>query len=116
MRLIAGSLLMLSLGATATFAQSYQAPPPFNHIVVIVQENRTPDNLFGAASTQSVCGGEDPFEPGIDIDNGGPNEVTGGLTCNSVLHLSMDGFDPDHTHKPDTAILITWDDWGGWFR
>lgn len=38
-------ILLVSLGATIAQAQiSY--PNPFKHIVVIVQENRTPDNLF----------------------------------------------------------------------
>ena len=45
--------------------------PVFNHIVVIVHENRTPDNLFGSGPDRSPCNAEDPFEPGVDIENCG---------------------------------------------
>jgi hypothetical protein len=46
MNIIAKSLLLISLGVTVAHAQI----PNFQHIVVIVQENRTPDNLF-----QGLC-------------------------------------------------------------
>lgn len=59
----------------AALAQA-QTLPTFRHIVVIFQENRTPDNLFGSApSGGTMCGSEDPFEPGVDIRNGGPDET-----------------------------------------
>jgi phospholipase C len=55
----------------AVVAQA-QTLPTFRHIVVIFQENRTPDNLFGSTpSGGTTCGSEDPFEPGVDIRNGG---------------------------------------------
>jgi phospholipase C len=61
------------LGAALAPAQTYQPPPAFRHVVIVVQENRTPDNLFGAgAGVHGTCGSEDPFETGVDIDNGGP--------------------------------------------
>lgn len=68
-------LLLLILSATFAVAQiQYKQPPPFSHIVIIFQENRTPDNLFGAnPGNGATCGQPDPFEPGVDIDNGGPN-------------------------------------------
>ncbi len=46
MRRIGGFLLPLSLAASATQAQISR----FDHVVVIIQENRTPDNLF-----QGLC-------------------------------------------------------------
>lgn len=46
MKWMAGSLLMLGTGALCTYAQISN----FQHVVVIVQENRTPDNLF-----QGLC-------------------------------------------------------------
>ncbi|MBV9224789.1 MAG: hypothetical protein JOY85_12210, partial [Acidobacteriaceae bacterium] len=47
--------LLLSIGATLTQAQTLPVErtrvTPFKHVVVIFQENRTPDNLF-----QGLCG------------------------------------------------------------
>ena len=42
----------------------------FKHIIIVIQENRTPDNLFGAAPA-NPCNSENPFEPGVDIQGGG---------------------------------------------
>jgi phospholipase C len=47
-------LLLVSLAATLAAAQA----PTFQHIIVVVQENRTPDNLFGGNPT---------FENHVDI-------------------------------------------------
>ncbi|HXM20670.1 MAG TPA: hypothetical protein VN948_05340 [Terriglobales bacterium] len=55
MRFITGTLLLLVSVATLGYAQTL---PTFQHIIVIVQENRTPDNLFGSNIT---------FEPGVDL-------------------------------------------------
>jgi len=30
-------------------SQTYTPPPHFSHIVIVIQENRTPDDLFGGA-------------------------------------------------------------------
>jgi phospholipase C len=46
MRQIAGSLLLLWLGTNVAHAQIQR----FDHVVVVIQENRTPDNLF-----QGLC-------------------------------------------------------------
>jgi hypothetical protein len=73
--------------------------PHFQHIVIVFQENRTPDNLFGAGPMTGACG-RTPFEPGVDIADSGPNKVTGGVTCLSPLHLSVSGVDPDHRYNP----------------
>jgi phospholipase C len=40
--LLAVALFLASMASTAAYAQTL---PTFNHIVIIVQENRTPDNL-----------------------------------------------------------------------
>lgn len=53
MKVLLCSLLVV-LSAVIAFAQA----PQFSHIVIVVQENRTPDNLFGSNPT---------FEPGVDI-------------------------------------------------
>jgi len=58
--------------ATTTFAAcvaaslcgAARAAPAFSHVIVIFQENRTPDNIFGSNPT---------FEPGVDIATSGMN-------------------------------------------
>ena len=101
--------------AVVAQAQTYQPPPPFNHIVIIVQENRTPDNLFGGAPMNgALCGSEEPFEAGVDIQDGGLNlasQQNGGpyITClasNSGLqtgggyHGHQDPTDPNQGWVP----------------
>ena len=52
MKLTSQHLLVLAwLGTTVAQAQS---PNPFKHVVVVVQENRTPDNLFHGLLTWPV--------------------------------------------------------------
>src|SRR5579872_1173965 len=86
------ALLLLALGAT--FAVAQIQPGMFKHIIIVVQENRTPDNLFGAAAgPYPSCGSEYDFQPGVDIDNGGYNNKTNQLLCN--MSLPLDGFDAD---------------------
>ena len=53
---------LLSLGLASANAQT--EVNQFNHVVIVVQENRTPDNLFGSNPN---------FEPGVDIATGGIN-------------------------------------------
>ena len=51
-------------GLAIAFTASALGAPPFKHVVIIFQENRTPDNLFGSAPN---------FEPGVDIATSGVN-------------------------------------------
>jgi len=53
--------LMMLLALPAAEAAS---PGTFKHIIVMIQENRTPDNMFGSNPT---------FEPGVDIASSGLN-------------------------------------------
>ena len=70
LRMCTGVLLLraiiVTLAVAAVLAGVGAAParaaPPFKHIIVGVQENRTPDNLFGSNPN---------FEPGVDISNSG---------------------------------------------
>jgi phospholipase C len=115
--------LFALLGTSVAQGQTYQKPPIFNHIIIIVQENRTPDNLFGALPSQTSfpyydngygaisCGNPAPFETGIDIDNGGPvNFLPPPLkpvTCSTELvdgasgNAAWNEGGGDHTHIPD---------------
>ncbi|HEV8048379.1 MAG TPA: alkaline phosphatase family protein [Terriglobales bacterium] len=102
-------VFLIALAATAP-AQTIQ-PGTFKHIIIVVQENRTPDNLFG--SSGYPCPMEVPFEPGVDIVDGGygyfptsNNQLQYGPICNTALPLSAwdpnlakpKVIDPDHAH------------------
>lgn len=69
-------------------AQSYTPPPHFDHIVIIVQENRTPDTLFGDGPAANpvtgtpICAGQNGWAANIDLQNGGANSFTG--TCTNL--------------------------------
>jgi hypothetical protein len=92
-------VLLISLASMPAFAQSL---PHFDHIIIIVQENRTPDNLFGANPTIHMCGSEEPFEQGVDIDNGGHVIGQQQPICNISLPLT-NNTDPPHGHVDWTA-------------
>ncbi len=84
LRLVALLTLLTALAAHAQWATgpSYTAPPPFSHIIFIIQENRTPDTLFGGIglSGNPACAGWNGFASGVDLANGGPNKVVSGCT------------------------------------
>jgi phospholipase C len=51
-----GLLLLVGLGSSVAYAQILTNPTNFQHVVVIFQENRTPDNLFqGLCTTPTIC-------------------------------------------------------------
>jgi phospholipase C len=90
--------MLIALGAALASAQTL---PHFDHIIIVFQENRTPDNLFGSAPGSSLaCGGNDPFEHGVDIENCGHQG-------SSMVWLAArdldDSFDPGHAHANWTA-------------
>jgi phospholipase C len=62
--------------------------PTFKHIVIIIQENRTPDNLFGS---------NPHFEPGVDLATHGQTS-TGETVWLAPLPLA-DCYDLGHTHQ-----------------
>jgi phospholipase C len=99
------ALSLGSLTATAGWAQG--SLPVFDHIVVIFQENRTPDNLFGGAISTTLCNGQDDFEPGVYIQNWGANKnASGGKTCFAAHPLGPDPINPGHFHGNFTDM---WD-------
>jgi phospholipase C len=87
------------------FANAQTIPQgTFQHIIIIVQENRTPDNLFSSAPSLARCGVGDPFEPGVDIDNGGYGTPPGQNRqeiCNLSEPMNTQTILPDH-HYFDT--------------
>src|SRR5579863_3023191 len=85
MKLTANLLLTISLSTTLAFAQN----PAIQHIIVVVQENRTPDELF-----------QDPNLINAGADIGSPS--VGGLCGTTSVPLQArqlaDCADPDHNH------------------
>jgi len=92
--LLSASVLLLSLnGCGASKTHSTIVPGKLQHIVVIFQENRTPDNLF-----------HDPvlMAKGADIANNGINSA--GQTIPLMpTSLGVD-YDLDHSHKAFLAM------------
>jgi phospholipase C len=101
MRLTARILPLLAL-LTATFAYAQTTPnTPFQHVIIVIQENRTPDNLFGSdlhnnprrlpnahLASQGLCGTQEI-----------PLQATGIDAC----------FDPDHSHAQSTYFHGAWE-------
>jgi phospholipase C len=97
-------LLLPALALSTLFANAQGiSQGTFKHIIIVVQENRTPDNLFGAMAPTGTGGGgptgtcytEHDFMPGVDIVDGGYGyyyDSIGnphyGLICNVSLPLS----------------------------
>jgi phospholipase C len=65
-----------------------RAAPTFSHIIIVFQENRTPDNLFGSNPS---------FEPGVDIASSGVNSKGRTITLTAV---ALDNcYDLSHAHE-----------------
>ena len=82
MRYTAGILVLAALAATLAHTQTL---PHFQHIIILFQENRTPDNLFGGNPT---------FEPGVDLQQ----SQLGQPWCLGAC------FDPNHGHPSFESI------------
>jgi hypothetical protein len=101
LKLAASTLFLIALASTLAFAQT----PAIKHVIVIVQENRTPDNLFGSDAFDVH-----PQLPHAHLSQTGP--------CVSITHppdesitltpFRLDAcFDPNHSHAD--AWTPTWD-------
>lgn len=89
MKAVASISSLLVVLASSAFAQTYNTP--FQHVILVIQENRTPDNLF-----------QDPVlvANGADIASAGFYKNSQGQTVDVPLYgmqLST-CFDPSHTH------------------
>jgi phospholipase C len=94
MRFIARILLLLA--SLASFAHAQNNIPQIQHVIVVIQENRTPDNLFQADSTL--------ISNGADIATQGSCHGTPITLTGAPLAIN---FDPDHSHYPSWEQ--TWD-------
>jgi phospholipase C len=112
MKCTARSLFLIAVGITANFAHGQiPYPNPINHVIVIDQENRTVDNLFGSNSPINQY-----YLPKLVVSTvGHAYKVVDGKdqtfavqavsiplasTLNSPGSVDADDYDPDHSHKP----------------
>jgi phospholipase C len=86
MKLIAAILILLA-GATLAVAQAPDHHHGIQNVVVIFQENRTPDNLFGSNPN---------FSPGVDIATSGVNSQ--GQTIPLTAVPLANNYDLSHAH------------------
>lgn len=59
-------LLLVSFGAIVVHAQTNNPQGLIKHVIVVIQENRTPDNLFGAQNSSGQF-----FESCVNLQNYG---------------------------------------------
>ncbi len=78
---------MVCAGSILSSAIARADIPQVRHVVVVVQENRTPDNLFHALAT---------LLPAADIATSGLNSK--GQTIPLTAVSLADGYDPEHSH------------------
>jgi phospholipase C len=99
MKLFKRALAVLLPSFLALFAEAAQIPTgAFSHIIIVVQENRTPDNLFGVYATgPNQCTGSGYTIPGADLFNGPTNGSNGTYTCNQTFAMNS-GFFPGHVN------------------
>src|SRR5580658_7958939 len=91
--IIAVSALLVSIGATIAGAQVPRQHGSSLNVVVIFQENRTPDNLFGSNPT---------FLPGVDIATSGENSK--GQTIPLTAVPLANDYDLSHAHSAFVAM------------
>ena len=98
MKSILRALLFLSAGLLASVAQGQYGKTPIKHVVVIFQENRTPDNLF-----QGLCKANGGV-PGCSASNDAAYDIASSYVDaeNQTVPLQPVGlatnFDLDHSH------------------
>jgi phospholipase C len=85
--------LVFSLAVAAAHAQITQ----FQHIIVVFQENRTPDNLFYALCAISPCSTTDGTQYNIQLANWLDKTSPNGVTQPTGVALN-NGYDLDHSH------------------
>jgi phospholipase C len=99
-RLFLLHLLLLPLLTTPALAEL------FKHVVLIVQENRTPDNLFqGLCVNQSSCSVQ-PSATQYNIQTGPwqNKNADGGFTAPVPIALARGAYDPGHSHSSFVAM------------
>ncbi|MGA2219734.1 MAG: hypothetical protein ABSG51_16710, partial [Terracidiphilus sp.] len=106
--LFASGTLMAQSNITGGTAVAF--PSQITHVVVVVQENRTPDNLFHflsplcpiptGASGLNACTPNPVTSGCYDISPCGLSNQSGSIVPITLTGVSLSGNnDPDHTHK-----------------
>jgi phospholipase C len=70
--------LLVGLGLSTLILPFQAQITPIQHVVILIQENRTPDNLFGSNPS---------FEPGVDIAKSWNRNASPGLLTAPVRLL-----------------------------
>ena len=100
--LAAGFLLSLNGCGSSSTATEVSAASKIQHVVIIFQENRTPDNLFQGLciapyGSPSACGSPaSSTQYEIQTSNWLNNQVAGGVTQPGVIDLGTVGSNPDN--------------------
>jgi phospholipase C len=104
--LLGAAAFLLSMnGCGGSSKTTFTVPPPaskIQHVVIIFQENRTPDNLFqglciapyGSPSMCATNAGATQYE--IQTSNWLNNQASGGITQPGVIDLGTVGANPDN--------------------
>jgi phospholipase C len=101
--------LALALAVRFPAHAQIQYPNPIKHVIVIVQENRTPDNLFGSNSSanQYFLSGADLSATGLAYSGSGKTKKVVKVPLISIPLASVynlgdnkpaDDYNPDHSH------------------
>jgi hypothetical protein len=90
---LSGLLLLVTIAAHAQDPTKTQGT--VQHVIVVVQENRTVDNLFGSGSNP-------PFESGVNIASSGNVEGGSSVPLSAVTLYGC--YDLGHTHADFTAM------------
>jgi len=83
-------------------SQTYNTP--FRHIIVVIQENRTPDNLFGADLHNAPR-----LLPGADLAGTGQCKTASPTTITMNSGPFGACWDPDHSHGIPGAFETAYD-------
>jgi len=109
MKFAAHSLLLISLAATFAHAQTNNIPQ-VQHVIVVIQENRSPDNLFNQDSTLVANGGNvQPSYQG-NVNYAPPCNVNGSGAIQLQGQYLFTCWDTEHNHSRPTPDWINmWD-------
>src|SRR5580692_12634152 len=93
MRVVTAIVVLVSLGASVALAQAPRDHHGVQNVVVIFQENRSPDNLFGSNPY---------FLPGVDIATSGVNSHGQQIPLTAVPLAN--NYDLSHAHAAFVAM------------
>jgi phospholipase C len=98
-------MLPLTLAALGLTAPASAQITSFQHVIVVVQENRTPDNLFqGLCTTPTACSTRPgPLQYNIQTTGWLDNTSPTGTTNPTAIQFGL-GYDLRHNHAAFVTI------------